>query len=382
VVARLAERHDTALICLRAADEGPVDALIRDRCMFVEEVRVRTPSRTGRAARLLWWLARGQPIQVSDSSSGDFTRRVRAVAGEWRPEVVHLELERMVHHLAAFDGSDTARVLVAMEAAGSTALDVKRAAHGPQRIVRALDLRAWRRYETAALRRVDAVVCYTDRDRQALRAIAPGVPIVTIPLCVDVPRRPLDPRGASPPEILFVGGFGHLPNVDAAVGLSTRVFPGIRRQFPEAILNLVGDKPPPSIRRLAGEGVIVTGRVDDVAPYLDRAAVVVAPLRLGGGTRVKVLEALGSGKAVVATRLAAEGIDAIDGEHLILADSDQELAEATNRLLADPDARGTLGRNARKWALTALDWEATIDAYDALYAGVVARRRDAPATPV
>jgi polysaccharide biosynthesis protein PslH len=374
VVARLAERHEAALICLRAADEGPVDAVIKDRCILVEEVRLPTPSRTRRAARLLWWLARGRPIQVSDSASGDFTQSIRAVTRNWRPDVVHLELERMTHYLAALGSSDTARVLVATEAAGRTALDVRQAARGAQRLVRALDLRAWRRYEPTALGQVDAVVCYTDRDRRALSSLAPGLPMATIPLCVEVPQRPLDPLGASPPAVLFVGGFGHLPNVDAAVRLATGVFCRIRRRCPDAILYLVGDKPPPRIRRLAREDVIVTGRVDDVTPYLDRAAVVVAPLRLGGGTRVKVLEALACGKAVVASPLATEGVGAIDGEHLILAGSDEELAEATTRLLTDPDARSSLGRSAREWALDALDWRATIHAYEALYARTLAHR--------
>ena len=106
---------------------------------------------------------------------------------------------------------------------------------------------------------------------------------------------------------------------------------------------------------------------------------VVAPLRLGGGTRVKVLEALAAGKAVVASPLAAEGIEAVDGEHLLLAESDEELADATTRLLADPDARSALGRRAREWALRSIDWEPVVEAYDALYARVLTRRREAAA---
>ena len=172
-------------------------------------------------------------------------------------------------------------------------------------------------------------------------------PWSTIPLRVEVPKRPLDPLGSSP-SVLFVGGFGHLPNVDAAVRLATQIFPRVRARCPEAALYLVGDKPPRRVRELAGDHVVVTGRVDDVTPYLDRAAVVVAPLRLGGGTRVKVLEALAAGKAVVASPLAAEGIEAVDGEHLLLAESDEELVDATARLLADPDARSSLGRRARQ----------------------------------
>jgi glycosyltransferase involved in cell wall biosynthesis len=94
---------------------------------------------------------------------------------------------------------------------------------------------------------------------------------------------------------------------------------------------------------------------------------------------VKVLEALAAGKAVVASPLAAEGIDAVDGEHLLLAESDDELADAITRLLADPDARSSLGQRAREWALSALDWESVVEAYEALYARVLTRRDESAA---
>jgi glycosyltransferase involved in cell wall biosynthesis len=379
VVARLAERHEAGVLCLRAPDEGPVDAVIRERCKFVEEVPAGASAPGPRPVRLLLGLARGRPMQVTDSSSGDFTRRVRALARDWPAEVVHLELERMASHLGDPDPRGPARVLVATEAAGRAAEEVAAAARGAHRLVRELDARAWRRFEPVALRRVDGVVCYTDRDRDVLSAIAPETPMTTIPLLTELPERALDPVGASPPELLFVGGFGHPPNVDAAVRLATAVFPLVLERCPGARLTLVGDKPPPAVRRLAGPEIAVTGRVDDVEPHLDRAAVVVAPLRLGGGTRVKVLEALAAGKAVVATRLAADGIGAVGGRHLLLADTDGELADATVRLLLDGPARARLGRSAREWALATLDWERAVRDYEDFYSRLLSRRNGAAA---
>jgi glycosyltransferase involved in cell wall biosynthesis len=375
VVARLAERHEAGVLCLRAPDEEPVDAVIRERCTFVEEVAAPPAASGPRAARVLFGLAGGRPIQVTDSASGDFTRRVRALAGEWPADVIHLELERMAQHLGAPAGEEAVRVLVATEAAGSAADEIARAARGPRRLVRALDARAWRLYEREALRRVDGVVCYTDRDRGKLAALAPGLPMETIPLVTELPQRALDPAGASPPEVLFVGGFGHPPNVDAAVRLARSVFPAVLERCPEARLYLVGDKPPPAVTRLAGARVVVTGRVDEVEPFLARAAVVVAPLRLGGGTRVKVLEALAAGKAVVASQRAADGIEVVDGEHLVVAESDDELAEATARLLADERARTRLGARAREWATAELDWNRTVRAYEAFYSRLIGERR-------
>jgi glycosyltransferase involved in cell wall biosynthesis len=133
------------------------------------------------------------------------------------------------------------------------------------------------------------------------------------------------------------------------------------------MLYLVGDEPPKRIRRLATSDIIVTGRVPDVTPYLDSAALVVAPLRLGGGMRVKVLEAIAAGKPLVATPLAIEGLDLVNGEHLLLADSDEQFSEALIQLLTDADKRVSLGTRARAWARVNLSWEKSIARYEELY---------------
>ena len=123
------------------------------------------------------------------------------------------------------------------------------------------------------------------------------------------------------------------------------------------ILYIVGDHPTPKIRQMANATVVVTGRVPDVTPYLVRAALVVVPLRFCGGMRVKVLEALAAGKAVVASPLALEGLDVMDGKHVLLADSDRQFSDATVQLLTQPERRTALAAQARSWARANLDWE-------------------------
>ena len=124
---------------------------------------------------------------------------------------------------------------------------------------------------------------------------------------------------------------------------------------------------------MANRSVVVTGRVPDVTPYLDRAAVVVVPLRLGGGMRVKVLEALGAGKAVVASSLAVEGLDVVDGEHVLLAETDQQFSDAIVQLLSDPTRRKALAAHAYAWAHAHLGWERSIAAYEGLYESLTER---------
>ena len=138
-------------------------------------------------------------------------------------------------------------------------------------------------------------------------------------------------------------------------------------------MHIVGAEPSPAVERLAGQGVFVVGEVPDLSPYLERAAAIVLPLRFGSGMRVKVLEALAAGKAVIGTRLAFEGIDVVDRKHVVVAESDEAFASAAVDLLANPPARASLAEQARSWAEQNLSWESRIDAYDRLYASLLER---------
>jgi glycosyltransferase involved in cell wall biosynthesis len=182
-----------------------------------------------------------------------------------------------------------------------------------------------------------------------------------------LPKQPLSPLGGEPPHLVFVGNFVHLPNVDAASRLIRDIFPPVLERYSGLKLYIVGDRPPPQLRQMASEHVVITGRVPDVMPYLDRATLIVAPIRLGGGMRVKILEALAAGKPVVASPLAVEGLDLHDAEPLVLARSDEQFVDAIDQLLANPSRRAALATRARAWAGDHLGWEASIAAYEALY---------------
>jgi glycosyltransferase involved in cell wall biosynthesis len=157
------------------------------------------------------------------------------------------------------------------------------------------------------------------------------------------------PAKESGTTILFAGNFIHPPNVDAAIWLAEEIFPQVRTRHPDATLQLVGAGPPASVRKVAGPGVVVTGSVPDVAPFLEAATVVVAPLRIGGGIRLKVMDALVFGKPTVATRRAAEGLNVTDRRELLLADESVAFAEAVSSLLADRPLRESLSANAQAW---------------------------------
>ena len=168
------------------------------------------------------------------------------------------------------------------------------------------------------------------------------------------------PRPAGEPatyDVLFVGSFGHSPNRDAIEWLLAEIWPRLRRLRPKVRLAIVGAHPPSEVTARHGrDGVEVFGTVPDTASFYRGARVLLAPIRAGSGTRLKLLEAFASGLPVVGTRLAAEGLAVHDGEQLLLAESAMELARATARILAEPDLARSLAGAARRLAEERYDW--------------------------
>ena len=364
----LATRHRLAFLHLRHADEEPPDEELQRRCVFVQSTTIaeRSRGRPGHALRRARALASGRPLQVDDYWSDEFAQLLRGVAERWRPDVIQLEPEALAAYLPIVSGAPGRRMLVLHEAAARGADEIWRASAGVERLVRFADWTAWRRFERRAAGLADAVVVLTERDAEGVRDLARGSPIHTVPLTVSLPPEPLNPLGNSR-SVVFIGGFGHPPNVDAALALGRRIFPRIRARRPDSVLYLVGREPPPEIRALQGEGVVVAADVPDTTVYLDSAAVVVAPIRIGGGMRGKVLEALAAGKALVATARAVEGLPVVAGEQVLLATSDDEFADAVVRLLEDPDERRQLATAAHEWARSHFDYGAMVAAYERVY---------------
>lgn len=378
-LAALAERNHVALLAVKTGSEPSTDARLRERCERVDEwPRPVTGStarqRVTRQIRLARDLVRGIPPWASDWAVPAFHARAVALATEWRPDVIQLEFHVMARHAPGLAGGGAPLVLTEHEPGIVAAREQARARRGLAWSVAALELQAWRRFERRAVGAVSAVVVFTERDRAEVAALGQPTRIVRIPLGMQLPARALDPAGMDPPRLVFVGSFIHPPNVEAAIRLASTILPLARARHPEVVLDIVGAEPPPSVRSLASVHVVVSGTVPEVTPYLDRAAVVVAPLRLGGGMRVKVLEALAAGKALVASPLAVEGLDLADGVHLLLAETDDQFARQIGRLLDDRTARTALAARAREWAQGHHGWERPVAAYEALYDDLIATR--------
>lgn len=370
----LTARHEVGAVYLRGPGDAAVSPSLRGLLAVCEEVPRREPSsasgRAVRAAARLAGLATGRPVWVSDWTEPGFAVAAAEVVAAWKPAVVQAEFHVMAQYLSAVDGPTT--VLGDHEPGAAASADRIRFEHGIRRLLRRVDTSAWRRYERSALRHVAAVVVFTDEDAAAVRAAGAPVRVERIRPGVRLRASKATDCVADPPRIVFLGSFVHPPNVESALRLCRSVYPLVRARRPDAVLEIVGDAPPPELRALAAPGVVVTGRVDDPSPYLARAAIVAAPIASGGGIRMKVLEALAAGKAVVATPRALAGIPVVAGEHALVASDDEDFAGAVVTLLDDADLRRRIGSAAHAWTAAHLSWADAAAAYAALYEDLLA----------
>jgi glycosyltransferase involved in cell wall biosynthesis len=233
-----------------------------------------------------------------------------------------------------------------------------------------MDWQRWPGYQREVWSRCHRCQVFSARDAAAVSAIAPGVTdrVRVNPFGIVLPPA-ADTSSEQPSTIIFVGGFSHPPNVDAALWLGLEIMPELRWLHPGVRLMIVGSHPPPEVQALAAADICVTGRVPEVEPWLEQAAVVLAPVRIGGGMRTKVLQGMAMGKAVVTTPLGAEGLLAIDGRPpLAIAQDATSLARVTAALLASARERRVLGARARAFVAKYFSAEAYVRRLETIYA--------------
>jgi glycosyltransferase involved in cell wall biosynthesis len=235
--------------------------------------------------------------------------------------------------------------------------------------------RKLRRYEAQVCARAVLTAAVSDADRSLLAADAPGARVRTIPTGVDTAYFAPDGMHETPNEIVFTGSMDWYPNEDAVLHFADAILPRIRREVPDASFTVVGRNPTRRLQAtLVGKNVRVTGTVDDVRPYIAGAAVFAVPLRIGGGTRLKIFEALAMGKAVLSSTIGAEGLPLVPGEHFVRADEPEEFAGAVVSLLRDSDRRRRLGAAGRQLVEERYSWQEVARRFADLCAEAVAAR--------
>lgn len=238
--------------------------------------------------------------------------------------------------------------------------------HWWKRLPLALEWRKMRRYETLVCQHADVTVAVSPLDLELFRSTAPLMKGVSIPTGVDTAYFGAHYFPEQPGHLVFSGSMDWHPNEDAVLFFLDRVMPLIRKAVPEASLTVVGRNPGKHLmKQVAHHAIELTGTVDDIRQYVGAAAVFIVPLRIGGGTRLKIFEALAMGKAVVSTSIGAEGLPLVNGVHYLCADEPTTFAHAVIALLNNPARRQQLGNAGRALVEQFFSWQQVAHDFDA-----------------
>jgi sugar transferase (PEP-CTERM/EpsH1 system associated) len=365
----LARRHDVtlAVVALGRTDAEAV-AATRALGLRVEVIELGWAGAPIALAPAL--LGDARPLQVLLYARRRAIERVAALCAATRFDVVHAQLVRTAAFLPPLDGP---RVVLDLIDALSSNFD-RRAARdrGPLAWISAIEARRLRRTEAELAARAACTLVVSAREQ----AQVDGPRVVVVPNGVDLDAFPMREHEGTPGRIVFTGNLGYFPNVDAARWLAAEVMPRVRAELPSATLHLAGARPAPAIRALAGrDGVSLAADVPAMAPELASGAITVIPMRSGSGLQNKVLEAMAVGTPVVTTSGVASALDMVAGEHLLVADTADEIAAAAVGLLSSPSRRQALAERARRRVEERYRWEDSAAAVESAWLAAAAARR-------
>jgi len=247
-----------------------------------------------------------------------------------------------------------------------------------------IEARKMEAYETQALRRFPHIIAVSEHDGNEMLTLSPGCRITVVPTGVDTEQYAVVPSApGDPPLIVFTGSMDWEPNIDAVEYFCAEIWPQILASFPTARFQIVGRSPHPRVQRLVSSSVQVTGTVPSVSDYLRWATVVIVPLRIGGGTRLKIFEAMAMAKALVSTSIGAEGLQVTNGRDILIADDAPSFAASILELLRDRELRRNYEQNAAQLAAR-FDWSRIAQRFADVLQQVVTKssRTGQPGTPV
>jgi glycosyltransferase involved in cell wall biosynthesis len=373
LVKELSKRHPVCVLTFLEPDQNPNDpGPLPDLCEWIETIPA--PQRTT-GLRLRQMLTTTRPDMSWRLWSPTLNERLAIRLNEQPFDVVEIEGIEMAPYLPAIQATQP-RPLIVYDAHNAEWIlqkraflaDVKNPFRWPAAVYSWVQWHRLRRYEANLLRRVDHTVAMSAPDKVALRDTVPDAPITVVPNGVDLIAYGQFKGTAIHYDLLFTGKMDFRPNIDAALWFGLEVLPLIQAERPHTTFAIVGQRPHPRLDVLRDKpGVAITGYVEDVRSYIAGTTVYVAPLRVGGGTRLKLLEAMAMRKAIVSTTVGAEGFPVVNGQELLLADEPTSFAKEVLSLLADTLRREKLAAAGRAFAQANYGWGMLVPQLEKVY---------------
>ena len=373
---RLARIHDLTILCFTTSADRPEHlAQMRGCGSEIETIPWKETAKfsPGFYAELAASLASSLPYTVLKYRSVAMQQRIRARLATGQYDLLLCDF--LQPSVNCIDDPFGPKILFQHNV--EAMIQARQARHAANPLARAylhLEAAKLARYERRAAQAFDRCIMVSDEDCRTMFAEYGATNTEAVPTGVDVDYFTPGIEGAEP-EIVFVGSMDWLPNQDAVDFFVAEILPRIRRVVP-ATFTIVGRNPPESIRRYATESHIrVTGTVDDVRPFVARAHVCVVPLRIGGGTRIKIFEAMSMEKAIVSTSIGAEGLPVTHGENIVMADTPADFAVQVTTLLHEPESRRRLGEAGRRLVASRFTWTSVAQRFSEICVDVVEQHR-------
>ena len=380
--ALVGQGHSVTLVSFVRPEEVRHTAALQEICEAVHTVPIRR-SRIADVGYMLRSYLTGRPFLIERDDLRPMQEMVNQLVQKDDFQFIHADQLTMVQFAirgaSAFPGKRPKVIFDAHNAVWTIVERMKENAPFFLKPVLAIEAKRVKRYEGELLRTVDHVLAVTDIDQklleEALHFSKPGrndriSPMTVIPIAVDTQKlKPINRKFGSK-NIVTLGTLHYPPNADGIRWFFNEVFPLVQKRVPDATLTIIGKNPPQDFIELAerNPGIIkVTGYVDDLVPYLEESALMVVPVRAGGGMRVRILEAFAYAMPVVTTTVGLEGIHGTAGHDVIVADTPADFAERTSELLENGSLQERLSTNGRELAKKEYDWQAVLSAMRPIY---------------
>lgn len=365
LIREMARHHELHLISFvqDALDVNGIDHM-RTICKEVTAIPLYLGWRKVKlAADLLRELVSPEPVAILKYQDRAMAAAIRQAMQAHAYDLVHLDMLHLATYLPVIGKTPT----LLMEHNVETQIIQRRAdteRSTPKRWYLQRQARKLRDFETRACRAASKVVAVSDNDVAQLEQLTGRRDIVCVPNGVDTdfftPPNNVAGSGTQPRSLVYVGGFTWYPNQDAIEYFCNEIFPAIRREAPDVVLRVIGRYRENAVTAAlqAQGGVELCGLVDDIRPFVHDACAYIVPLRIGGGTRLKILDALAMGKAIVSTSIGCEGIAVTPGRDILVEDEPAAFAQAVLSLLDGPERAQALGRKGRALVEQRYDWRA------------------------
>jgi len=363
-------KHDVTLVAA-ARDQAEVDQseALSGTCKRIE-TSILSRGAEATIRRLCGGMIQGMPVIQSYYYDRKLAEKVCTLTSQEAYDIIQIEHAYMAQYLSAVSPISRAQKVLSMHNVESIRFEreIRYGSWNARRVGILWDQCFARPWEERAIGKFDGIVAVSDLERAWIHAHVANARIEVVPNGVDTKYFYPCPVKRVSPTIVFTGVMDYPPNIDAAMWFCNEILPILQREVPNICFKIVGSKPTGKILELGKrQGVHVTGEVADIRPYVAESLAVVVPLRSGGGTRLKILQAMAMGCPVISTGLGAEGLEVTAGETILIANDAEQFVNYVLLLMKSPEVADRLGKAGRQLVTEKYDWEICLRRLENLY---------------